>query len=346
MKPILKRTPLWLLLGLFPLLAGCPSNTPTSPGSGVWEEMTSNAFSGGRYGLAGTVFNNQMWAVGGAAYNGSATVYYGDVYSSSSGSSWTKVNAGAPFGGRYGSQLLSFNGGLWLIGGNNNGTLRNDVWNSTDGNGWTRVLASTPAGTATQFSPREDFGALVYNGSMWVIGGWDGKNENDVWSSTDGITWTDVSPAKKCSCKFAARWGLSTAVFNNQMWVFAGASSNTATENPDTLYGDAWNSAGGAAWTEAATYGGYGLLCYTQVVPLGSLLRLTGGYYIYGGRNETASSPDGIQWTQANAAFPPRFYHLSLAYDNYVWVIGGADDYCDQANGCPVSYLNDVWRAQ
>src|SRR5579859_762900 len=92
-----------VLLLMFPLLAftGC-SQSPTSPGgSGQWVKATSNAFSTGRYGLAGTVFNGSMWAVGGASGNadGSVTYYYSDVYSSGSGASWSKVNASAPFGG-------------------------------------------------------------------------------------------------------------------------------------------------------------------------------------------------------------------------------------------------------
>ena len=165
------------------LALGCAKKSPTSPTGGQWGEATNHAFSTGRYGLAGSVFNNQMWALGGAAGSpdGSVTYYYSDVYSSGNGSSWTKVNAGAPFGGRYGSQVLSFNGKLWLIGGNNNGTLMNDVWSSTNGSAWNQVLAPTVSGTPAQFSPREDFGALVFNNAMWVIGGFSqGVNHNDV----------------------------------------------------------------------------------------------------------------------------------------------------------------------
>ena len=73
-----------------------------------------------------------MWIVGGAAgdANGSVTYWYGDVWSSGNGSSWSKATDCGPFGERYGSNTLSFNGKMWLIGGNNKGQFKNDVWNT------------------------------------------------------------------------------------------------------------------------------------------------------------------------------------------------------------------------
>jgi hypothetical protein len=36
--------------------------------------------------------------------------------------------------------------------------------------------------------------SLEYEGKIWMIGGTDGNNiYNDVWSSTDGISWTLVT---------------------------------------------------------------------------------------------------------------------------------------------------------
>src|ERR1035438_3685294 len=179
-----------VFIALLACCVGCAKKSPTMPSSGQWTKGTANAFSSGRYGLAGTVFSGRMWVIGGAS--GPVTTYYSDVYSSDNGSNWIKVNGNAPFGGRFGCQVLSYNGQLWLIGGNNNGNLMNDVWNSTDGNSWTKVLTASSAGTSAQFSPREDFGSLVYNNEMWIIGGFANGPLNDVWTSTNGITWTKV----------------------------------------------------------------------------------------------------------------------------------------------------------
>lgn len=341
------------ILILFLVSAGC-SNSPTSPnGSGQWVEATSKAFSsGGRYGLAGTVFNNAMWAIGGAANTGTSsspvTTYYPEVWSSANGATWSEANGNAPFGGRYGSQVLSYNGSLWLIGGNKNGVFQNDVWSSPDGVNWTNVLANTITPGPNQFTPREDFGAVVFNPgtglAMWVIGGFDGTDRNDVWSSTDGINWTKVV----AKAPFAGRWGLSTTAYNNEIWVFGGATSTTADSDPTQAYGDAWFSANGNAWTEATSYGGYGLLYFTQVVPNSNnnLLWLTAGFLWnnWGSQDVVSTSANGSQWSGGVSNFPQRFYHLSLAYNNSVWVIGGCDDFCNTPSGCPVTYLNDVWH--
>src|SRR5258708_12752657 len=119
---------------------------------------------------------------------------------------------------------------MWLIGGNQSTVFKNDVWNSSDGVSWTQVLSATPTGNVNQFSPREDFGALVFNNSMWVIGGWDGGSKNDVWNSIDGITWNRVSNGG-----FPARWGFATVVFNNLIWIFDGAAVRPFSLTPFTL---------------------------------------------------------------------------------------------------------------
>ena len=299
-----------------------------------------------------------MWALGGAAGNsdGSVTYYYSDVYASGSGSSWTKVNAAAPFGGRYGSQALSYNGKLWLIGGNSNGTLMNDVWSSTDGASWTQVLAAS-AGTATQFTPREDFGALVYNNAMWVIGGFSAGAgiHNDVWSSIDGVNWTQVlADGASGAAHFQGRWGLSAVVYNNLMWIIGGATGSSS-GSVSFGFADVWNSANGNAWTQqnsTATYTPFGPDHYEQtVVNAANLLAVTGGMLDLDGgwspEYEYDTSSDGINWNRALGNYMGRFYHLSLEFNGNVWVIGGCNNICTSIP-CPTSptYFNDVWYTQ
>lgn len=53
---------------------------------------------------------------------------------------WEQVTDSAPWGSRSGHTTVSFQGKLWLIGGNNN----SDVWYSPDGESWTQATASAP----------------------------------------------------------------------------------------------------------------------------------------------------------------------------------------------------------
>ena len=60
---------------------------------------------------------------------------------------------------------------------------------------------------------------------MWVIGGLTtgGVQHNDVWSSTDGITWTEVTD----SAEWSVRELHQALVFGGKMWVVGGFDNVT-----------------------------------------------------------------------------------------------------------------------
>src|SRR5688572_20542626 len=86
------------------------------------------------------------------------------------------------------------------------------------------------------FAPRDGAGALVFDGRMWLLGGWNPTDKtffprlcnNEVWSSTDGSTWTLVKPNTFFEERFdpTLDWeGRHTAgwvVFKNRMWIVGG----------------------------------------------------------------------------------------------------------------------------
>lgn len=95
----------------------------------------------------------------------------------------------------------------------------NDVWSSADGVRWERAVARAP------WSPRNHHAALEYDGRLWVLGGWGlaGAREgnlNDVWSSTDGVTWRPATG----QAPWLPRNGHTSVVFQNRMWVIGGWS--------------------------------------------------------------------------------------------------------------------------
>ena len=69
---------------------------------------------------------------------------------------------------------------------------------------------------------------------MWVLGG-SGPNTNDVWASSNGTNWTQVTPA----APWSPRYGLGVVVFNNQMWVLGGYVDTSGFDDVWALRGSA-----------------------------------------------------------------------------------------------------------
>jgi hypothetical protein len=166
---------------------------------------------------------------------------YNDVWYSTDGALWTLATDSAGWDKRVGNTAAVFNGMMWVMGGMSESGFKNDVWYSTDGALWT--LATDSA----DWSPRMLLTALVFNGEMWVMGGCDsiGRDDNwlnDVWHSTDGVSWTLATD----SAEWARRMVPSALVFDGKMWVLGGMYSPGSGS-------DVWYSTNGAHWTQAVS---------------------------------------------------------------------------------------------
>jgi len=157
-----------------------------------------------------------MWVIG----TDNTTIYRDDVWYSSDGVNWIKATSSAGFGARFELTSVVYDNKIWVIGGNHSGNYLNDVWYSIDGVTWTQATASAA------FPPRYNHTSVVYNDKMWVIGGytyyWDYTQLNDVWYSTDGVTWTQATT----SADFTPRERHTSVVYNNKIWVMGGVSDN------------------------------------------------------------------------------------------------------------------------
>lgn len=110
--------------------------------------------------------------------------------------------------------------------------------------------------------------SVVYNNLMWVIGGWDGSYKNDVWHSSDGITWIQATAA----AAFPPRDQYTSFVYNNLMWIIGG-NSNTS---PYYL-NDVWYSSDGVIWTQATAAASFsGRDFHTSVVYNGMMWVIAG----------------------------------------------------------------------
>ncbi len=201
-------------------------------GSALGCENSAPAWNG-RYGPTVTAFNDKIYLMGG--YRITAAVGQ-QVWYSSDGVTWTQTT-NATWNGRMQAQSLVFENKLWVLGGWS-GVRENDVWSSTDpiNDGWTEATGNAA------WPGRYTFLALNYNNRMWVISG----NveaasipatlmHDDVWSSTDGITWNEVTS----DAGFIARDFFTGAVFQDRIWLTGGDSrAGNSNEVWATRFGD------------------------------------------------------------------------------------------------------------
>ncbi len=210
----------------------------------TWDRVTDAAACLPRQSHTALVFNNKLWVIAGATQKGSPIFYSrSDVWNSADGITWEKVTDSAAFPSRVNFASQVFNGKMWVLGGENTGTVGRalgDVWYSEDGSTWT--LANTAA-----FTPRVFPQSVVYQNKIWILGG---HNLNavlkDISSSPDGINWTTAQGVTGFN---PADHFLLAAVFNSQVWVH---DQYTVSNTSDMIH---WNTV-----TTTGPYAKLGLL--------------------------------------------------------------------------------------
>ena len=90
---------------------------------------------------------------------------------------------------------------------------------------------------SADFSPRLGHQVVVHDDQLWLIGGDDGSRKNDVWSSSDGIAWTQ----RAASAAFSGRERHRIVAHDNRLWLIGGYDGSD--------YGnDIWRSTDGIDW--------------------------------------------------------------------------------------------------
>lgn len=193
-------------------------------------------------------YQNKAWVMGGW-FNGRLPGHSASnqVWSSNDGIAWKQVTPAAGWSPRLAAGLVEHQGRLWMLGGTENyyfgdaTSVKNDVWSSADGQTWTQVTAKAA------WPPRAYHQVVALNGKMYVLGGGNYvpayEARNDVWSSTDGVSWTCVTE----HAAWAPRLWFSAVVYRGRMWVIGGWSK----ENDN--FGDVWHSANGREWQRLET---------------------------------------------------------------------------------------------
>ena len=212
--------------------------------------------------------------------------------------------------------MAVFNGVVWSVGGNRDGTTddNSDIWRSANAVAWESVSFNA-------FSRRTDHTLTNYDNKLWVIGGRNnaGDTLGEVWSSEDGTTWNLVTATPA----FTGAVNHDVVVFDDKLYLI---SRNI--EQPDNT--SVWSSTNGEDWVLEANNAFSGRDEFKAVV-------FDGAIYVLGGVvtndaslptfNEIWTSTNGSVWSlvNTNTVFSPRSSHTVTVYNNRVFVAGGAE---------------------
>ncbi|HNW36557.1 MAG TPA: hypothetical protein PKM25_16590, partial [Candidatus Ozemobacteraceae bacterium] len=281
------------------------------------------------------MFNDRLWVIGGG--DGGIPFTLNDVWSSPDGISWAEATQGsdAMFTACESHGVASFNGRLWVMGGRQNSTgfLSKEIWNSSDGRTWTRAGFADSWGGSDTGNGRCKFGLVRYQPSgdiekLYLLGGFGGTTnslQNDVWSSTDGTTWTALENAP-----WLARESFGCAVFQGKIFIIGGNGQNGCIP-------DIW-SFDGSIWTQVTDGAPWGARKEMKTAVLGDKLFVFGGRDSDGiPRNDLWYTQNGTDWTSVAGGFPGSArIEPGFVTDGFHLFIMGGDN-----SG---TMLNDIWK--
>lgn len=175
---------------------------------------------------------------------------------------------------------------------------------------------------------RKGHSLVEFNDALYIIGG----NRSDVWSSSDGISWTLLTD----KAPFGNLFGHTTVAFKGRLWVMGGKDS------PDGFSSGVWSSDAGVRWRREA------VMPFAKRIYHGAVV-FNGRIWVIGGLcdsetepilDDVWSSPDGINWTCAatHGPFGGRYGHGCTVFGDKIALIGGFND----AAGAEES-RGDVW---
>ena len=165
-----------------------------------WTQAIANAPWAERSYHTSVVHDGKIWVIGGeGTFPPAFSTYKNDVWYSANGVNWSRATAAAPWAGRRSHSSVAYDGKIWVIGGGFGNppfvyTFKNDVWYSSNGTSWTQATSVAP------WCERYGHSSTVYNQRIWVIGGNDRTNRNDVWE-TGGEWYAAQIPAQSAGTR-------------------------------------------------------------------------------------------------------------------------------------------------
>ena len=289
--------------------------------------------SSGAAQVSAIAYNGYLYVTGGS-YNANtqrlATASYASISSSGVLGSWTSGGTFTNARASHGSVI--YNGYLYVIGGINGGLLNDIQYAKIDPNNGS-LGSWTPGGTFT--TARWDFGAVAYNGFLYLIGG-----------CSDGAcnTTTDVRYAAfKADGSVSSTWNTGTAFpgsngasltaseYNGTIYAATTCTTGLAcTGASSNIYYNILNADGSmGTWKTTTSYGA--IMTNVRITASSGYLYMFGGYV--GGVNQStvryaAIYADGTlgTWALTSNMVGPRMSGGVTSYNGYVFEVGGYSD--------------------
>jgi len=295
-----------------------PTAAPAEPAFGdhEWAMVADGAPWGGRAGLRVLELDGALYLLGGRTPNQSDipgdSEIWADVWRSDDlGATWEEIVSHADvadnpahWAGRAYFQAVTKDDTMFVLGGQDYGLEPNPFCALLDqGLEPPPGLGIDPDAPCPEFLPTSNF-------------------FNDVWSSRDGVEWTELT----ADAPWSGRAGLSAVTLGDHIYVLGGSQNDDASiigaNGPARIYfNDVWRSTDGAEWdlmTDAAPW---------EPRAGGSLVAHDDGLWLFGGEdgftceplpdcdapyfNDVWQSDDGADWqlVSASADWSPRPGH-------------------------------------
>ena len=166
--------------------------------------------------------NNKLFVLGGQSSVDYLDAGLNDVWCSSNGLAWKKIADDKTFLGKNLSGCVtSFNGKIWVVGGgyyrHPDSTVRwtNHIYSSADGIEWERE-------NDAPWSGRQYADVGVWDNRLWMVGGNNGKNLDEIWYMNKDGSWVQYIPPNL----FTARHATAIATYNNKLVLACGDFNN------------------------------------------------------------------------------------------------------------------------
>ncbi len=293
--------------------------------------------------FSAVAYGGYMYVVGGCtsafsscttAGNNVATVYRSAI--STSDGSLGAWNTDTSFTtARYGLSAVAYNGYLYVLGGLNGSTFQSDIqYHAISASGAISGAWSTSSYTIS--TARAYQGVAVNSGKLYVTGGCSAgaltctTTQNDIQYGTFGASGELTGSLTTNGTSFSISRGMHGFVINNgYAYVIGGWNGSTyygdtqfAPINADGSLGN-WST--GRALSSVRAGAGYATYGGTLYIAGGN----NGGTYYsdtyYSPLHIGGSGANGSWTTSGNTFTTGRTGHASVAYNNYIYVIGGID---------------------